>query len=51
MGRGSWEGELYPGLESFHQGRCYCLWWKAVPFADGAGEKGLLPVSGLASRR
>lgn len=39
--------ELYPGLESFHRGRCYWLWWKTVPFADGAGEEGLLPVRGL----
>ena len=44
-GGGNWE--LYPGLESFHRGRCYWLWWKTVPFADGAGEEGLLPVRGL----
>ena len=44
------EGELYPGLESFHRGRCYWLWWKTVPFADGAGEERLLPARGLASR-
>ena len=44
-GEGNWE--LYPGLESFHRGRCYWLWWKTVPFADGAGEEGLLPVRGL----
>ena len=49
--RGNWEGDLYPGLESFHRGRWYWLWWKTVPFADGAGEEGLLPVRGLASRK